>query len=164
MICWDSKLLFGKLLLLLQLLQSLRMMATVDMHYFRRLQGKHLENCRLLSQLCPFLRRQSQLCPFLRWQMFSNKSTIYRFYAPNSVNLVSNYASLRTSLHNGASTQIVGLGWLWSMMFCHLAQLLSQFCHFPISPNRIRQRLENPKSKWNQPSYPSWCPSLYLQC
>ena len=39
------------------------------------------------------------------------------------------------------------LGWLWFGMFHHLTQLLSQFCQFPISPGRTRQRVEQPKSK-----------------
>ena len=64
-------------------------------------------------------------------------------------------------LQGGATTQIVGLGWLWSMTFHHLAHLLSQFCQFPISPSRTRQRVEHLISKQTQPSYPSGCPNLY---
>ena len=36
-------------------------------------------------------------------------------------------------------------------MFHHLARLLSQFCLFPISPGRTRQRVKQPKSKSTQP-------------
>ena len=47
------------------------------------------------------------------------------------------------------------------MMFHRLAQLLSQLCQFPIRPSRTRQRVEQPKAKSTQPSYPSRCPSQY---
>ena len=40
-------------------------------------------------------------------------------------------------------------------MFHHLAQLLWQFCQFPISPGRTRQRVEQLKSKSTKPSSPS---------
>ena len=30
----------------------------------------------------------------------------------------------------------VSLGWLWFLLFQHLAQLLSHFCQFPISPSK----------------------------
>ena len=56
-----------------------------------------------------------------------------------------------------------GLGWLWSVMFHHLAQLLGQFCQFPISLSRTRQIVGKPKSKSNQPSYPTRCPTLYFK-
>ena len=47
-------------------------------------------------------------------------------------------------------------------MFHHLAHLLSQFWQFPISPSRTWQRVEQPKSKPTQPSYPSRWTTLYL--
>ena len=49
------------------------------------------------------------------------------------------------------------------MMFRHPAHLLSQFCQFPISPSRTRQRVEQLESKQTQPSYPSGCLTLYSQ-
>ena len=48
------------------------------------------------------------------------------------------------------------------MMFHHLAQLLSQFCQFPISPGRTRQRVEQPKSYLTQPRFARRWVSLYL--
>ena len=46
-------------------------------------------------------------------------------------------------------------------MFHHLAQLLSQFCQFPISPGRTRQRVEQPKSKSTQPRFARRRVTLY---
>ena len=66
-------------------------------------------------------------------------------------------------LQGGESIRIVGSGWHWSMMFHHLAQLLGQFCQFPISPSKTRQRVEQPKSKSTQPNYPTRCTSQYLK-
>ena len=48
-------------------------------------------------------------------------------------------------------------------MFHHLAQLLSQFCQFPISPGRNRQRVEQPKSRSTQPMFAKRCVTLYHQ-
>ena len=42
-----------------------------------------------------------------------------------------------------------------------LAQLLRQFCQFPISPSRTRQRVEQPKSKSTQPRFARRCVTLY---
>ena len=46
-------------------------------------------------------------------------------------------------LQGGPSGRIVGLGWLRSVMFHHLAHLLGQFCQFTISPRRTKQKVEN---------------------
>ena len=54
------------------------------------------------------------------------------------------------------------LGWLWLWIFHYLAQLLSQFCQFPISPGRTRQRVEQTKSKSTQPRFARRWVSRYL--
>ena len=41
------------------------------------------------------------------------------------------------------------------MIFHYLAQLISHYAQFPISPIRTRQRVEKLKSKSTQPNYPS---------
>ena len=58
-------------------------------------------------------------------------------------------------IQGGPSARIVRLGWLCSKMFHYLAQLLSHFFQFPISPSRTMQRVEEPESKSTQPNYPS---------
>ena len=48
-------------------------------------------------------------------------------------------------------------------MFHHLARLIIHFCQFPISPSTTRQRVEQPKSKSNQPNYLTRWTTLNIQ-
>ena len=57
---------------------------------------------------------------------------------------------------------LANLCWLLFGMFHHLEQLLSQFCQFPISPGRTRQRVEHPKSNSTQPRFARRWVSLYM--
>ena len=70
-----------------------------------------------------------------------------------------------SSLQGGTSDRIVGLGRIWSVMFHHLAHLISQSCQFPIGPSRTRQKVEQPKSKSTQPIQPDGPPcTVYTRC
>ena len=69
----------------------------------------------------------------------------------------------KISLQGDPSPGEPRLGWLWFEMFFHFAHMLSQFCQFPISPGRIRQRVEHPKSKSTQPRFARrWVPLYNL--
>ena len=54
--------------------------------------------------------------------------------------LLTSKQKFRHGIQGNTSPGEPGLGWLWFGMFNYLAQLLSQFCQFSISPGRTRQR------------------------
>ena len=56
----------------------------------------------------------------------------------------------------GSIRLATGLGWLWFGIFPHLANLLSHFGQFPISPGRTRQRIEQVKIKVNLTQSITW--------
>ena len=69
-----------------------------------------------------------------------------------------------TDIQGGASNWIVGLGWLWPMMFKHnLVQLLGQFCQFHISPSRTRQKVEQLKQNKLNPAIRADAPPCKCQ-
>ena len=68
------------------------------------------------------------------------------------------WSELNTGRPNWSDSR---LGWLWSAMFHHHAILLSQSCQFPISPSRTMQKMQQPKSKSTQPSYPTRWAAMY---
>ena len=69
----------------------------------------------------------------------------------------------QSELQGDTSSGEPRLDWLWFGMSHHLAQLLSQFCQFLISPGRTRQRVEEPKSNSTQP-LDLGLPVLYVLC
>ena len=63
------------------------------------------------------------------------------------------YQSFVYRMVHPVSGQIVGVGWLPFVMFCHLDHLFRQFCQIQISLSRTTKTKVNPTHKFEQRDY-----------
>ena len=103
------------------------------------------------------------------WHKFRNKEAArWPTWLTDGINgscLCTLIFSVLISLYFGGLVQGVAfghiVGWVELDLLCSTI-LPNHFCQLPFNPSRTRQVVEEPKSKSNQPSYPTRCPSLYL--